>query len=411
MGDPRYDICRRQAGPRAADAGDLRRFRPVIHPASEGTCRRPVTLPAGFVSDGCAARCSKILAGGPPGRYTRVCGRVEGHARRVPAAVRPRPTPAGVIVPRDLRIECAGDDLPWDLVPGYQQLLNHGRVVWGARCSPITGAAPGEGDLPGMSLWSPDPYYDDRPGELSSLASTLYAWRDGPMPPPDPAAAEAVRILDDEHDHVIRLPLPPSLTGGRPVFMGVTVFCRRQLPAGFLVERIYPLLVWPEHVDTHLILPLKWWPPRLIEQSRAAAARKLAELEQRQEEEGDPPQVGRLLSGRRAPPRMFPRCRQSRLEVIHPRVRRRRWPRPRPLPSSRDPRSRRLPALPAGPGPPEPRRGGRAARGHPPDRHDALRLRPRRRRGPPGRRPGPAPSTSPKNPSSPAATSSRNPRA
>jgi Fe-S cluster assembly iron-binding protein IscA len=221
----------------------------------------------------------------------------------------PRPSPSGVIVPRDLRIECAGDDLPWDLVPGYQQLLNHGRVVWGARVqSNYRAQAPGEGDLPGMSLWSPDRYFDDRPGELSSIASTLYAWRDGPMPPPDPAAAEAIRILDDEHDHVIRLPLPPSLTGGRVVFMGMTVYCRRQLPAGFLVERIYPLLVWPERVSTHLILPLKWWPPRLIEQSRAAAARKLAELErEREQDEGqeDSPQAA-APSGLRVAPSLPP---------------------------------------------------------------------------------------------------------
>ena len=249
----------------------------------------------------------------------------------------PRPTPAGVVVPRHLRIECrrrrpavgprAGVPAPAQPRP---------RRLGGAGAVQLPGAGARRRRPARHEPLEPRPLFrrparGARLARLDALRLRAIRWR-----PPDPAAAEAVRILDDEHDHVIRLPLPPSLTGGRPVFMGVTVFCRRQLPAGFLVERIYPLLVWPERVDTHLVLPLKWWPAKLIERSRAAAARKLAEQERsrrraaaREERRCAPP----------VPPPLHPRNSQdgpSRAGLTFPAP-----SAPPPLPPAPDPAARR----------------------------------------------------------------------
>ena len=90
----------------------------------------------------------------------------------------PRPLPTGAFPYRSLPAEFPGCWFPEDMLGHYDILVNFGRVVWGARVQSnykILDPHGGAEELPGMSVWSPDPYYDDRPGELRAVASTLHA--------------------------------------------------------------------------------------------------------------------------------------------------------------------------------------------------------------------------------------------
>jgi Fe-S cluster assembly iron-binding protein IscA len=163
-------------------------------------------------------------------------------------------------------------DIPLDFFQGqidfptaqtFGWLLKEGRVVWGAVTQANANAfVPSRTDVPGNTIFSPDPYFDDRPDELLRIAGSVSALKNATNVPAEFAGISA--LITDEKNFAINAPLPPGLTGGRQVFFTTTNFYRRSLPNTVLSDGLIPLLILPERTTANLLLPLAFWSPGLV---------------------------------------------------------------------------------------------------------------------------------------------------
>lgn len=157
------------------------------------------------------------------------------------------------------------DQIPQRLLPHYRTLLDQGHVVWSGTVM-VNGAMlePGDEDLPGVSVYSVDPYFDALPQELFAIGQGCSAFKH--QDPVDPEFKPLAERLSNEYDATIRMPITTSLTDGREMYLGSTIFHRARLPQGVYSGAPFPLVVAPQLTPANMLLPLAYWPEWLRRQ-------------------------------------------------------------------------------------------------------------------------------------------------
>jgi hypothetical protein len=165
-----------------------------------------------------------------------------------------------------------------DLLLRQEMLLAHGRVVW---ASVVQADASlfrrGRGDRPATVIYSPDPAFDDMPGDLQDIAARLFALRPEPADPDPPETADPdllafAGMLRGPEPRPSRTPVPRPLVGSLPVYATTVLVARRHVPGRRLAAGTFPLIIHPE-TDSTMILPGRFWPPMLLHLWNSAAAR------------------------------------------------------------------------------------------------------------------------------------------
>jgi len=151
------------------------------------------------------------------------------------------------------------NDVQESLHRDYKILAVHGQVVWAAFAQVNNGMfLPGPRDLPGVTIYSPDPYYDQHPEELREMGHACFLLKG--TAPRDPELNAVAQRMSDEHDFTLRLMLPRQLTAGREVYLGATMFHRSRLPDGCLQGNLLPLIIAPQKSELNMVLALEAWP-------------------------------------------------------------------------------------------------------------------------------------------------------
>lgn len=167
------------------------------------------------------------------------------------------------------------EDESGDHLAQHMQLARTGRVVWAALVMANTVLFKvGKHDAPAAVLFSFDPYYANRPDELSILATDLDTIRHSPDggSVPGLTAAESSQLrtmLQDERNRTIDRTLPPALTGGRTVRYESIGVRRSRLPESCLIEGLFPVVVDPAQPTELMLPPLACWPDEVVRHWRA----------------------------------------------------------------------------------------------------------------------------------------------
>ncbi len=141
-------------------------------------------------------------------------------------------------------------------------LLRRGRIVWAHVLKAHREMyQPTTGNYWGVTLFSPDPYFDHNPHELVAIATRLGDLRLHPEKYPDQLALS--RKLNDDYCELPAERISPKLTDGKSAYIAQTLFYRKQLPFGRLLRTLIPILIMPRRPDKTLPLPLRYWPDRL----------------------------------------------------------------------------------------------------------------------------------------------------
>jgi hypothetical protein len=145
------------------------------------------------------------------------------------------------------------------LRPHYKMLAARGRVVWGGVAQVNVGMfAAGREDLPGVTVYSPDGYYDAHPHDLAAIGRACFQFKN--TVPADAEFRAVADRLTDEFDLTARMPVPRRLADGREVFLGATMFHRARLPGSVLRAGAFPMVIAPELTELNMVLPLAYWP-------------------------------------------------------------------------------------------------------------------------------------------------------
>jgi hypothetical protein len=151
----------------------------------------------------------------------------------------------------------------YESIPGFYRdrgrLLRHGIVVWASIIQANRMLfEPGPDDCPAAVVYSFDPHFDDRPGELLEIARAVYDLKGKPCP--DPALAPLASAVTDEYTFWLKEPLPKSLSAGRTVYSSGILIHRKHLPDGVLPDSTFPILACPEGTEWIMVLPGRYWP-------------------------------------------------------------------------------------------------------------------------------------------------------
>ena len=141
------------------------------------------------------------------------------------------------------------------------RLLREGRVVWGAlvQANKLL-FEPGPSDSPAMAIYCRDRELDDDPLRLRRIAHEIFALKE--TEPDDPRLREAARQVTDEMDRGVDFRVPKVLTGGPDVRTATIMVYRKHLPHGHIDFGFFPLLLHDD-IPAAMIVPHRWWPPRL----------------------------------------------------------------------------------------------------------------------------------------------------
>jgi hypothetical protein len=140
-------------------------------------------------------------------------------------------------------------------------LLTQGRIVWAAliQANKLM-FSPGKDDCPALLLYSHDPYFDARPHELRSMASSVFKLKNtAPANPEEKAVAD---LITDEMDRSMGWKLPDAVTDKDACTATFLVF-RKHIPNGVLSAGSFPILTHPSTPAT-MVLPFEFWPIELI---------------------------------------------------------------------------------------------------------------------------------------------------
>jgi Fe-S cluster assembly iron-binding protein IscA len=123
--------------------------------------------------------------------------------------------------------------------------------------------AAGMVDLPGVTVYSPDDYYDAHPHDLATIGRACFQFKN--TIPTDGEFQAIAERLTDEFDQTPRMVVPARLSDGRQVFLGATMFHRVRLPGRILRASALPMVIAPELTEINMVLPLAYWSPELHE--------------------------------------------------------------------------------------------------------------------------------------------------
>ena len=163
----------------------------------------------------------------------------------------------GLVWPMPQWLAADANDPLHAIYDDQEKLLSRGHIVWGCvvQANRLLFER-GPDDSPAAIIYSTDPYFDARPDELVEIADELFLVK-GEEAEPD--LMDFSRILEEETTRAMRLAVPKRLAGGREVTYTSIVVRRIDLPDGYLVDAMFPLLVLPEETARALIVPWEWW--------------------------------------------------------------------------------------------------------------------------------------------------------
>ena len=143
------------------------------------------------------------------------------------------------------------------------QLLRWGTIAWGSIVQANNNLfGPGPADHPAMILFSDDRYIVADPYRLRQIGEQLFAAK-GKDTTPD--AQQFTDMLQAEYTRVNSLPLPDSLTNGRPVFITTLMIPRSRLPEGYLKQPVFPVIIDRTQTPMSVTpLPVDFWSENLI---------------------------------------------------------------------------------------------------------------------------------------------------
>jgi hypothetical protein len=150
------------------------------------------------------------------------------------------------------------------LKPHYGILIKQGQVVWGCVAQVNMGMfAPGPVDLPGVTVYSTDSYFDANPQDLAAIGRACFRFKN--TEPVDVEFKPVASRLTDEFDSTVRMQLPKRLTDDRDVFLAATMFHRTRLPGGVLRGSLVPLVIAPAVTEVNMVLQLPYWSKTLCD--------------------------------------------------------------------------------------------------------------------------------------------------
>lgn len=143
------------------------------------------------------------------------------------------------------------------------QLLRWGTVAWGSIVQANQSLFDfGPADHPAMILFSDDRYMVADPYRLRQIGEQLFAAK-GRDTTPD--AQQFADMLQAEYTRVNSIPLPDSLTNGRPVFITTLMIPRSRLPEGYLKQPVFPVIIDRTQTPISVTpLPIDFWSEKLI---------------------------------------------------------------------------------------------------------------------------------------------------
>jgi hypothetical protein len=149
------------------------------------------------------------------------------------------------------------------LYKNQDRIRQQGRVVWGhlVQANQLL-FQPGSDDCPASVIYSFDPWFDDHLDQLRDIAERLFELKDKQST--DPLAAQIGSYLAAETQRQFNLPVPRHWTEGRQVFIGDIMVPRKHLPAGYLVQSFFPLVIDADPSHGMLIVPAQYWDETLL---------------------------------------------------------------------------------------------------------------------------------------------------
>jgi hypothetical protein len=150
------------------------------------------------------------------------------------------------------------DDIVPSLRPHYDILAKKGQVVWGSVAQVNMGMFfEGPIDLPGVSVYSTDPYYDENPQDLFAIGRACFQFKN--TDPVDADFKPLAARLTDEFDGTVRMRLPNKLTEDREVYLAATMYHRSRLPGKMLRASLTPVVIAPDATEVNMVLQLPYW--------------------------------------------------------------------------------------------------------------------------------------------------------
>ena len=100
--------------------------------------------------------------------------------------------------------------------------------------------------LPAVFVYSTDEYYKENPKELKAIVD--WAYEDG-----------LNGLLSDNRKNFFNVKVCSEQTGGREVYFTCLLVCRRQLPLGYFMNGLLPVIANPEKSSSAFVVDCKYW--------------------------------------------------------------------------------------------------------------------------------------------------------
>lgn len=141
-----------------------------------------------------------------------------------------------------------------------KSLARNGKIVYGHLIqanSKIFRRVIFGGSLPGVMLFSMDPYYDKHPEEINNIANEIYKYKNHKYAPIE--IRKFVELISNEYTYVQNAELPMSLTPNGKVYYTTFMIWRKHLIKKHLTVSIFPIIADPDNVKSSMIVPKEYW--------------------------------------------------------------------------------------------------------------------------------------------------------
>jgi hypothetical protein len=173
---------------------------------------------------------------------------------------------------------CPNEVVHPDLVPHYERLWEHGRLVWGTVIRVHPGALEVGKDAPiTLMLYSTEPFFDAR---IDALQEVAYHLRALPIRAlhEETTLPAGVTPQIERNAPLFHYQVPTALSEGivpakeaSTLFLGSVRLHRSRLPLPLLTGLWFPLIIAPELTTTTMVLPQTYWAPALVERWKTPA--------------------------------------------------------------------------------------------------------------------------------------------
>jgi hypothetical protein len=144
-------------------------------------------------------------------------------------------------------------------------LRDQGRVVWGrlVQANQMLFDRANRWVLPASVIYGVDPAFDAEPALLEAAAGAIFDMKG--TTPADEQWRRFAEAITDEMARTMKLALPGALCQGKEAYLTTCLISPAHLPAGYLADGLFPVLICPERTDVVMVLPASYWPESLTE--------------------------------------------------------------------------------------------------------------------------------------------------